>query len=320
MAKFSHLLEIVLTLQYKELVTASELAVILNVDKKTIYRYIDSLNKANIPVHTVKGRYGGFYIDKSFYMKPFNLTNEELKSLSMSTYLLTKKNGFFYEDQLKSAVCKIKQISLNSSGNFDGFKDTGLFSLEFMGNEGSLEEKISKINLSMNRGRSIAIDYFLINKNDSFITKVDPYNLIFKEGLWYIIGYSDIKNDIDIFNLSRIKHLEITKDVYMRPHNFLLDKYLKENLCIFNGNKIKVVVKFTGKSVEFIKSCKWHVNQHIEELPNEDILLTIYLNNPDNIKGWVLGFGKYAEIIEPLSLRNEVKDEIDELIKKYKSF
>ncbi|MBP2032782.1 putative DNA-binding transcriptional regulator YafY [Clostridium algifaecis] len=320
MSKFSHLLEIILTLQYKELVTASELSETLKVDKKTIYRYIDSLNKANIPVHTVKGRYGGFYIDKNFYMKPFNLTKEELKSLIMSTYLLTKENGFIYENQLKDAVCKIKQLSLNNSEEFNDFRDTGLFSLELIGNEESLEEKISKINISMNRGRSLSIDYFSINKNDSSMVKVDPYNLIFKEGSWYVIGYCDVKNDVDVFDLTRIKSLKITKDVYMRPHNFSLNEFLNKNCCTFNENKTKVVIKFTGKSVAFIKSCKWHINQHIKELSKDSILFTIYLDGTDDVKAWILGFGKDAEIIEPLYLRNEIKQEIDELNEKYKNF
>ncbi|WML35995.1 HTH domain-containing protein [Clostridium sp. OS1-26] len=54
MSKISHLLEMIITLQYKGLTTASELAETLEVDKKTIYRYINSLNKANIPVYTKK--------------------------------------------------------------------------------------------------------------------------------------------------------------------------------------------------------------------------------------------------------------------------
>ncbi len=69
MSKISHILQLLIILQYKEFVTAGELSDFLMVDKKTIYRYINSLNLANIPIHAKKGRYGGFYIDKNFYMK-----------------------------------------------------------------------------------------------------------------------------------------------------------------------------------------------------------------------------------------------------------
>jgi biotin operon repressor len=64
MSKLSHLLDLIIMLQYKEFTTASELADILEVDKKTIYRYIDTLQDSNIPVESKKGRYENFYLCK----------------------------------------------------------------------------------------------------------------------------------------------------------------------------------------------------------------------------------------------------------------
>lgn len=66
MSKISHLVKMLIMLQYKEITTATELSEILGVDKKTIYRYKNTLISSDIPVHTKKGRYGGIYIEKIF--------------------------------------------------------------------------------------------------------------------------------------------------------------------------------------------------------------------------------------------------------------
>ncbi|MCY6484451.1 HTH domain-containing protein [Clostridium aestuarii] len=121
MSKLSHLLELIIMLQRKELTTASEIAEIFNVDKKTIYRYVEALKAANIPVESKKGRYGGFSINKDFYIKYPKLDSKELEALLMAAKMLTREKGFFYADELQSAVMKIKNTVVN---NKDEFKDT----------------------------------------------------------------------------------------------------------------------------------------------------------------------------------------------------
>ncbi|MFL0194527.1 helix-turn-helix transcriptional regulator [Clostridium sp. WILCCON 0269] len=320
MSKISNLLEMIIILQYKELTTASELSEILKVDKKTIYRYINSLNEADIPVCTKKGRYGGFYIDKSFYMKPANLSEEELKALLMVAKVFTEKVGFIYERDLKSAVHKIKSLYVNKNTNLNRVDTTGNFSIDSIGNIENLEDKIYKISSSMTKGRSLNINYFSINKNNLTMRKVDPYDLIFKEGEWHVIGYCHMKDDVENFKLNRIKSLKVSNDIYMRPRTFSLKDYLNNHWGLFGGNKIKVVIKFNKEIVNFIQHTKWHINQNINELQSGSILFTLYVDDIKDVKQWIMGFGKNAEIIEPEELRQSVKLEVEELYKKYYNF
>lgn len=317
MSKISHLLEMIITLQYKGLTTASELAETLEVDKKTIYRYISSLNKANIPVHTKKGRYGGFYIDEEFYMKPSKLSEDEVQSLLMATQILTEENGFTKQKDLQSAVSKIKSFSVNEDMELKCLNDNGDFKINEIGSLQNLEDKISQINYSMSRGRALSLNYFSINKSSLTIRKVDPYNLIFKSGAWYIIGYCHMKQQVETFKVSRIKSLKITNEIYMRPYNFELKDYLEKYWGLFTGEKTKVTIKFDKNMDYFIKDTKWHVNQEIKSLEDGSVLFSVYVDETDDIKNWVMGFGKNAEVIEPSQLRNEIKQEIIEMSKKY---
>ncbi len=320
MSKISHLIEMIITLQYKGLTTASELAETLEVDKKTIYRYINSLNKASIPIHTKKGRYGGFYIDQEFYMKPSKFSQEEIQALLMTTQILTEENGFMYEKDLQKAVEKIKSLYINSDSELKFLNKTRNFKIDKAGNFQNLEDKISKINYAMSRGRTLSINYFFINKNDSIIKKVDPYNLIFRDGEWNIIGYSYVSDEVEIFKLSRIESLKITDEIYMRPHTFSLKGYLQENLSIFKDDKNKIIIKFNKKIKDFIKDKRWYINQDMENLQDGSILLNIYLDGLQEIeelKTWILGFGKNAEVIEPIILREKIKEEVEIMLKQY---
>lgn len=317
MSKISHLLEMIITLQYKGLTTASELAETLEVDKKTIYRYINSLNKANIPVHTKKGRYGGFYMDEEFYMKPSKLTEEELQSLLMAARILTEENGFVQEKDLQRAVGKIKSLCMNNDTSLKSLNYNGNFNIDEIGNLQNLDDKISKINYAMSRGRTISINYYSINKNNLTVRKVDPYNLIFKEGAWHIIGYCHMSNHVEVFKLSRIRSVKITDEIYMRPHTFLLRDYLKEHWGVFRGEKTKVSIKFNKEKFEMIKDVNWHVSQQLENHKDEFIMLNMYLDDTSEVKKWIMGFGKGVEVIEPQELREEIKQEIQELYKIY---
>jgi predicted DNA-binding transcriptional regulator YafY len=287
------------------------------VDKKTIYRYISSLNEANIPVYTKKGRYGGFYIDEEFYMKPSNLSEEELQALLMATQILTEENGFVAEKSLQTAVSKIKSMCVNDNEELKCLNDTGCFKISEIGNLQSLEDKISKINYAINRGKTVSINYFSPNKNSLTIRKVDPYNLLFREGAWYIIGYCHKEDTVETFKVSRIKTLKITSEIYMVPHTFALKEYIDNNWGVFRGEKIKVTIKFNKNITDFIKEGKWHSTQQVEEQEDGAILLSIYLDDTDEIKKWIMGFGKDAEVIEPQKLREEIKSEIEQIYKKY---
>lgn len=317
MSKIAHLIEMLITLQYKKLTTASELADVLGVDKKTIYRYINNLNLANIPVHTKKGRYGGFYIDQTFYMKPPKLNFEEIQSLIVAENIL-EGNNFPLKKDLRNAVSKIKSICLQDDNELCEKVNGTSFKLDNLADTLKLDEKINKLNYSMERGRTLNIEYFTENKNVFYEDNIDPYNVIFKDGDWYVIAHSYNKDKVKSYRLSRIRNMNITNDIYIKPRTFSLDEFLSNSWGAFSGEKNLVKIKFNKSAAECIKKVKWSTTQEIENLENGDVYLKFYIDELEDIKTWILGFGREAEVIEPISLRIDVSEEIKKLYKIYK--
>lgn len=320
MSKLSHLLEMIITLQYKPLTSASELAEILRVDKKTIYRYIDSLNEASIPVHTKKGRYGGFYLDDEFCMKPNNLSEEELKAIIMASEILTKENGFNYETELKNAVAKIKKVEINAKPELQHMLEDKGFNLNYIGCMENLDENIAKINYAMQKGRTLNVTYYSVNKNSAAVHKVDPYNLVFLKGSWCLIGYSYYLNCVETFKFSRIKRIKVTNEIYMKPVTFSLNEYFDKNIGKPNLEQINIKIKFSNNSnvSDFIKNNIWYDNQEIEETEDGHIVLKFSTPDFGDVKSWIMGFGAEAEVIEPQNLRDQILNDIEILLKIYK--
>lgn len=318
MSKISHLMQLLLTLQHKKFTTASELAETLNVDKKTIYRYISNLNLANIPIHTKKGRYGGFYIDEEFYMKTPKLTLEELHAILVAEEIIDCNGEFPLKKDLKNAVIKIKTTCIGEHEDLENIYKSHKFDLNKVGCKLNLDEKIEYINTSMDKGRSLNIKYVCENKNEIRENTIDPYNLIYKDGEWFIICYCHENNKVEALRLSKIYEFKIVNFIFIKPRDFSLNKYLKEQWAVFSGEKILVKIRFNSSVSKFIKEIKWSPNQTIEDERDGRVILSLFLDDIGDIKSWILGFGGEAEVLEPGSLRKEIGKEIDKLINFYK--
>lgn len=317
MSKLSQLLELILMLQYKEFATASELADILKVDKKTIYRYIETLQESNIPVESKKGRYGGFYINKEFHMKYPKLDKEELEALFIAAEMLTKENGFYYADVFQKAITKIKGVSLSNISDSQELKENISFNFRESGNLENLNDIISKINYAMSKGRVLKISYFSIGKNSQTELKINPYSLLCRNGIWYIVAYCHNAGEEKNFRVSRIKSLEVTNDIFIKPRDFSLKECLDNSKLTFNEHQTLVKIKFHKSLSKFIKEGKWLLNQELEALKNGNFILKGYLSDLGEIKQWVLGFGANAEVLEPTTLREDIKNELRKVVDMY---
>ncbi|EJO5348412.1 WYL domain-containing protein [Clostridium botulinum] len=313
MSKISHILQLLTILQYKEFVTAGELSDFLMVDKKTIYRYINSLTSANIPIHAKKGRYGGFYIDKNFYMKSPELNENEIRALLMAGEILTEENGFMYEKEYKIALGKIKNSLSSKNVDLNNIYSFNDFRLNIIGNNKISEDKMCKISNSIMNNKSINVSYLSINRNEITFRKIDPYDIMFKYGKWYIIAYCHLNKYIEIFDINRIKDIKETKDKFIISKDFSMNSFIKKYKTIFIDNKIKVELKFSKNIAGFIKNNKWYINEEIEEVENGEVIFKVYVENLKEIKMWILGFGKDVQVLKPKELKIQLIKDIAEL-------
>ena len=119
------------------------------------------------------------------------------------------------------------------------------------------------------------------------------------------------------FACDRIKTIDITDESFIIPDSFNIDEYIQSSFGVFHGKTIKVEIWFAPEAAEYIKEKKWHESQEIFDQKDGSILFKAEVAGIHDIKIWIMSWGAKAKVIEPESLRMEIKKEINLLKKLY---
>ena len=296
--KDNRLFRILYYILEKEKVTANELADKFEVSVRTIYRDIDSISSVGVPIFTTQGKGGGIKIDNEFILNKSLFDANEKEQIIAALQGLEKTNEAYKSELITklSALFKIKnsnwiEIDFTSWGSNNTYQD--LFNAL----------KIAIIN------KNIIFFSYISSKAEKINRRVKPIRLLFKEQDWYLYAFCLLRNDFRYFKLSRIKDLEVLAINY--EDNFE-NEVLKKELKYENIVNIKL---------KFDKSVAFRVYDEFNEAIVEDEKANLYveIKSPNNYKlyNYIFSFGANVEILEPKEIRNQFKNIIDELAKKY---
>lgn len=317
MSKFSRMIDIMMYLQARNLVKAQELADILETDLKTVYRDIESLRTANIPIESKPGRYGGFYIPKDFYFKAPKLTPEEIAVLFFAGEVLVKKNGFMFEKDFRTALSKLKNTLAKDEIKTSSNKISSI-SYEIETLKTRLWENLFYIiEKCISEKKSIEVEYYTLSRDETKRRILDPYHLIYKSGAWYLIAFCHWRKDVKIFRVDRIKAVNETGKSFVIRKNFSLREYLKNSWQITRGEEVNVIVRFFPPASRMVREMEWLPTQKIVEEKDGTIIFSAKVSGLMEIKRWILGYGSQAEVLEPQSLRQEIFSEAEKILSRY---
>lgn len=296
--KDNRLFRILYYILEKEKVTANELADKFEVSVRTIYRDIDSISSVGVPIFTTQGKGGGIKIDNEFILNKSLFDANEKEQIIAALQGLEKTNEAYKSELITklSALFKIKnsnwiEIDFTSWGSNNTYQD--LFN--------ALKTTIINKNI-------ISFSYNS-SKAEKINRKVKPIRLLFKEQDWYLYAFCLLRNDFRYFKLSRMKDLEVLAINYEDNfENAVLKKELKYE------NIVNIKLKF-DKSVAFRVYDEF--NEAIEEDEKGNLYVEIKIPNNYKLYNYIFSFGSNVEILEPKEIRNQFKNTIDELAKKY---
>lgn len=316
MSKAAVIFKIMLLLQTRNIISASELSSILETSVRNIRAYIEDMRTAGVPVEYKSGRNGGYYLAEDYYFRPQQIDSEEFTALLLAERFLTRENGFVFEKGLKTAVAKIKAATNNREKSLM-LPDNISVCFGKMDNHETLKDIFEKINYAIIERFTLDIVYYSQSRGECSQRKIDPYYLLYREGAWYLIGYCHIRDKILIFKVSRIQHLVITTDKFIYPKDFSIQNYMADSMGLIRGDEEIVEVRFYQPSSRWVEEKEWLPTQTIRKLKDGSIIFTARVKGLIEIKKWILGFGKDAEVIKPLKLREEIIKEVEEMRGRY---
>lgn len=214
--KVDRLVSIIMILLEKERVGAQELAEMFEVSPRTIYRDIDAINLAGIPVRSISGVGGGFEIMQNYKIDKKVFSTSDLSALLMG---LSSLSDMIRGDELVHALAKVKSfIPADKAKDIEFKANQILIDLSpWMGNR-NINSNLQMIKDALQENKFLSFEYSDQHGN-STSRIVEPYQLVLKGSHWYFQGYCHIRNDYRLFKLSRMSSLQVKEETFV-PRNY----------------------------------------------------------------------------------------------------
>ncbi|MFE9786364.1 helix-turn-helix transcriptional regulator [Nocardia salmonicida] len=197
--------------------TVGELAGRLGVDERTVRRYVTHLTDLDIPVRSVRGRYGGYRLAPGYRMPPLMLTDDEAVAVLLG--LLTSRSTMVAH-AADSATAKLHRVlPARLTARLDALLNTAEFTVDTRPEVTVETPVLLGIAAATHEHRPIAIGYTDRNGHSSERT-VRPYGLVSHSGRWYLTGMDSTSDDLRRFRLDRIAEVTILPGTFTPPAEF----------------------------------------------------------------------------------------------------
>ncbi|MFT8321829.1 MAG: YafY family protein [Bacillus sp. (in: firmicutes)] len=300
--QINRLFEIVYLLLNKKSITAKELSEHFEVSTRTIYRDMDILSAAGIPVYTNRGRGGGIQLLDHFVLNKSLFSDKEQNDILVSLQSLHAAN---FPD-IKSVFNKLSLLFNKQTTNWMEID------LSNWGSNDREKDMFNTIKTAVLAKDMIAFDYFN-SSGEKTERRIEPLKLLFKGRGWYLHGFCTTKNDYRLFKISRMKSLHPLNTTFERE----IPQDIWGNSNTKHTDKITIVLRFDSSIAyrlydEFDPQC-------IHK--NADGSFTVSISFPENewLYGYILSYGNCAEVVEPPHLREIIIEKYQEGLKKYLS-
>ncbi|MGI6537485.1 MAG: helix-turn-helix transcriptional regulator [Caldicoprobacterales bacterium] len=318
MSKISQILKLIALLETNYLISGRELAERLETNPRNIKSYIEDIRNAGIDVRGISGCRGGYFLASSSYLTPPNLEPEEYSALLLAEKVLTQKNGFVLENELKTAIAKIRWAAGDTVTSIEPeVPEDFVFSYGKSDNCFETKDIFEFIQHSIVNRKCLHITYYS-PVNDTVTKRViHPYGIIYREGSWYVVAYCRLRQAIRTFKMVRIRRIDLLNETYRYPPDFSIRDYMRNSFGIFQGKTFKIEIRFFHPASVFVSEKVWIANQKIMNLKDGSIIFKARVNGLIEIKNWIMSYGHLALVREPKELADLVYSEAKQIIKGY---
>ncbi len=305
--KSDRLLAITLLLINRKRMSSVELAKRFEVTERTIYRDMESISQAGVPVVAYPGRNGGFGVLENYKIDRNVFRSDEM------TMLITALKGLntaFRDKKLAETLEKIKALQPGKAAGQR--KESVYFSLTPQGND-KMSSLISQIRGAIEENRIISFQYRDSAGKETKRT-AEPYMLSCYGYTWYLYCYCYLRNDFRQFRLSRVRALEIKNDSFI-PRDVDLESRPWESDW-GHTEMVPLVLKFNPKARGRVED--FFDPSLIEKQKDGSLVVRVPYPEDPWVYSFILGFGEDAEVLEPEHVREVIKEKSGKIFDIYR--
>lgn len=282
---------------------AKDLAQIFEVSERTIYRDMAALNESGIPIVSLPGE--GYELVEGFVLPPVQFTPSEARAIFLSVRMLGAHSTGSLSADTQSALAKIAYLLPDESREYVEQLAEGL---QFFVSPARIDiddPQLVLLQQAIRERRVVWIRYHSYSRDEITEREVEPDNLTYSNGAWYLNGFCRMRQAPRGFRLNRIDEMVLLKSTFIPRVVFPSP-----------AEPLRVRVRFAPEAVRWVRERQHYAFVEEQEWPPGKGAIMIYrVDDPEEMKAWLLGWGASAEVLEPLELREMVLREAESLIK-----
>ena len=307
MNRTDRLLAIVLELQGKGTLRAADLAATFETCKRTIYRDIQALSQAGVPLVAVPGR--GYALMHGYFLPPLNFTAEEATTLLLGSTYIERAFDAQYRAAAQSASRKIEGVlPRDAQAQMRDLRQ----SLAFVGI--NLHERSDQAEI-LQQLRRATIDRqtvsFIYHARTTSAPQIsptqrtaNPYGLAHINNTWYLIAYCHLRQDQRHFRLDRMSDLIVITQTFTRPTDFTIQSHALNT----SDNTFSARVVFAPTVARWVMEERF-LFIAATETRGDGLMVTLRLRHLDDVVQWILSWGSQVRVLEPPALQQRLAKE-----------
>jgi predicted DNA-binding transcriptional regulator YafY len=232
-------------LQARSRMSGAELAERLEVDPRTVRRYVTMLQDLGVPVESEVGRYGGYRLRPGYKLPPMMFTEEEALALSLGLLVARRLGLSEAAPAVEGALAKLDRVLPDQlRGRVQAVQGALAFTPLRGTNRPSDPATLIALTSAAQATRRVHLRYRA--GEDLTERDIDPYGVVHHQGRWYVVGWCHLRDDVRMFRLDRILGLEHRSETFARPLDFDCAEYVLHSLAtIPYGWPIEVLLELS---------------------------------------------------------------------------
>ncbi|HYD80424.1 MAG TPA: YafY family protein [Paucimonas sp.] len=199
--------------------SGAELARRLEVDGRTLRRYIAALEELGIPITAERGRYGGYALVAGFKLPPLMFTNDEALAIALGLLAVRSLGLSGAVPEVESAQAKLERVMpADLKSRVRALSETATLDVP-PAVEAANAEALSVLASAARAQRRVRLVYRAADGADS-AREFDPYGLVFRGGRWYVAGLCHLRRGVRSFRLDRLHDVRELPASFRRPDDF----------------------------------------------------------------------------------------------------
>ncbi|MFX3649941.1 MAG: helix-turn-helix transcriptional regulator [Paenibacillus sp.] len=318
MPKNDNMLAILWMLNSGARITAKQMSEKLEINIRTVYRYIDALCASGVPIISDTGHNGGYSLLNQHIKAPLLFDMDEKKAL-LQAAVFAKEAGYPLSQALDNATSKLKMYSNQEQENTLHRHLAGFNVINRMVDP-SVQPILTELEQAVANECSVEIDYRTSGEKQPKNRIVDPHGMVYWNNKWYTMAFCHLRNEFRSFRVDRILRIKPTLLRFKRSEAFSARELFMQNLLpdvVGKEGLISLVIEGSSEALDDL-GLHWFMGHYLKErTSNQAIFLFDEESMHTYVPYFLLSYGKSIQVIEPQRVKDRLFAVVSELMEYY---